>query len=157
LGSIKFFYPAAIVKLTCRYCRTGWKRAPAAVHDGPLSEIKHDGPLSEIRIVSSQSENRTDCSFRSARRPRQGCQSLFSCLVPAMGSLLDSILKSRKIRVNRFGAGRAPARSRSRPNGARFRLTPRRTRSMFDFHGGCLAGGKNDALGHMIDFDAHGN
>src|SRR5215469_10110654 len=72
-----------------------------------------------------------------------------------MGSLLDAILKSRKVRVNRFGARWGAPRSRSLPNGARFRLTPRRPRSMFDFHGGCLAGGENDALGHMIDMDTH--
>src|SRR5215472_17276280 len=74
--------------------------------------------------------------------------------VSAMGSLLDAILKSRKVRVNRFGAGWAPhdlVRSRTE----RFRLTPRRPRSMFDFHGGCLAGGENNALGHMIDMDTH--
>src|SRR5262252_2667075 len=77
--------------------------------------------------------------------------------VSAMGSLLDSILKSRRIRVNRSGAGWAPPRSRPLPSGALFRLTQRRPRSMVDFHGGCLAGGENDALGHMIDVDAHGN
>src|SRR5258708_7985332 len=28
---------------------------------------------------------------------------------------------------------------------------------MFYFHGGCLAGGENDALGYMVDMDPHGN
>src|SRR4029450_7751960 len=77
--------------------------------------------------------------------------------VSAMGSLLDSILRLRKIRVNRFGAGWAPSRSRLLPNGARLRLTRRRPRAMFDLNGRRLAGGENDALRHMIDMDAHGN
>src|SRR5262249_46978175 len=75
--------------------------------------------------------------------------------VSAMGYLLDSILKSRKIRVNRFGPVALPHGLVRSPTGVRLRLTPRRPSSMFDFHGGCLAGGENDALGHVIDVDAH--
>src|SRR5262245_63375357 len=67
------------------------------------------------------------------------------------------MLKSRRIRLDRFDAGWVLSRSRSLPNGARSRSTRRRPRSMVDFHGGGLAGGENDALGHMIDVDAHGN
>src|SRR5215831_9753265 len=37
----------------------------------------------------------------------------------------------------------------------RWRLLVRRSRARLDFHGRCLAGGENDALGYMIDMDPH--
>src|SRR5215813_661151 len=37
----------------------------------------------------------------------------------------------------------------------RWRLLARWSSSMLDLNGRCLAGGENDALGHMIDMDTH--